>query len=72
MKTVSVKFTNYYRSYAYTTKLNLVAGKCYKITANNATYSTPVVVEGYIDHGPEGIVLKEITDAIEITEDDRD
>ena len=68
MKTVSVKFSNYYRSYAFKTNLPLKEGKMYKIVADGTKYSTSVSVEGYLNKAPEGIVLKEITDAIEVVE----
>lgn len=66
MKFVSVKFDNYYRHYTFKTNLPLKEGKHYKILAAGAVYSTPVKVMEYKSKGPDGVELKEITDAIEV------
>lgn len=64
MRVVRVRYINYWREYSFNTKLDLKVGALYKITANGTTYGTPVVVTGY-GEAPEGIVLKEIEDAVE-------
>ena len=69
MKIVSVKFNNYYRSYAFNTRLPLKEGKVYRIRADGLEYSTPVKVEKYLDKGPVGITLKEIDNAVEVEEE---
>lgn len=66
-KVVSVRFENYWKSYAFETKLDLVPGKKYKIIASGAKYATPVVIDDYLEKGPKGIELKEIEEAYEVS-----
>ena len=67
-KIVNVKFNNYWKTYAFKTKLNLIPGQKYMIVADGAKYSTPVVVEKYSNVAPVGIDLKEIEEAFVDTE----
>lgn len=70
MKVVSVRFRNYWRSYAFNTNLPLKEGKIYKVRAQDTSYSTSVVVEGYLDTAPDGIQLKEIIEAEEVFDEE--
>lgn len=63
VKVVNVKFQNYWKTYAFHTNLVLKVGKKYNIIADGVKYRTPVIVEGYVSRAPEGIVMKEITEA---------
>lgn len=45
MRTVIVKFKNYYKEYAYLTSLDFIEGAEYKIVADGKqTYETPVII----------------------------
>lgn len=68
MKIVRVKYDNRYtsnREYCFYTDIELKTGRKYYITADeNIIYNTPVIVMGYDEVAPEGVALREITDAI--------
>jgi hypothetical protein len=64
MRTVSIRFNNYKREYTYLTNLDLSTGKFYEISTPDKSYSTPVEVMRYDVPRPQGIQLKEITQAI--------
>lgn len=66
MDTYMVKFSNYYKSYAFKSNLPLKEGKFYNIEASGTKYSTPVYIDGKTDETFPGITLKEITHAQEV------
>lgn len=68
VKIVNVKFSNYWKTYAFKTKLNLIPGQKYTIVADGVKYSTPVIIEKYANMAPVGIELKEIEEAFVDTE----
>lgn len=64
MRTVGIRFNHYNREYTYLTNLDLVVGKFYEISTPDKSYSTPVEVTRFDVPRPQGIVLKEIVEAI--------
>lgn len=66
MRTVAIRFNHYNREYTYITKLDLEVGKFYEISTPDRTYTTPVEVMRYDVPRPQGITLKEITDAVSL------
>ena len=63
IKIVNVRFQNYWKTYAFRTGLSLKVGSKYTIIADGIKYRTPVIIEGFAPCAPEGIIVKEITEA---------
>lgn len=69
MKYVTVKFKGTEKRYIYKTRLNLMAGAVYNITADNSkTYNNPVLIEGINEKAPKNYSyaypIREITNAV--------
>ena len=69
MKYVTVKFKGTEKRYIYKTRLNLMVGAIYDITADNSkTYNNPVLIEGINEKAPKNYSyaypMREITDAV--------
>ena len=69
MKYITVKFKGTEKRYIYKTRLNLMVGAIYDITADNSkTYNNPVLIEGINEKAPKNYnyayPMREITDAV--------
>lgn len=69
MKYVVVKFKGTEKGYIYKTRLNLMVGAVYDITADNSTtYNNPVLIEKISEKMPENYTyfypMREITNAV--------
>ena len=69
MKYVTVKFKGTEKRYIYKTRLNLMVGAVYDITADNSkTYNNPVLIEGINEKAPKNYnyiyPMREITNAV--------
>ena len=69
MKYVTVKFKGTEKRYIYKTRLNLMVGAIYDITADNSkTYNNPVLIEGINEKAPKNYSyaypMREITNAV--------
>ena len=69
MKYIIVKFKGTEKRYIYKTRLNLMVGAIYDITADNSkTYNNPVLIEGINEKAPKNYnyayPIREITDAV--------
>lgn len=69
MKYVTVKFKGTEKRYIYKTRLNLMVGAIYDITADNSkTYNNPVLIEGINEKAPKNYnyayPMREITNAV--------
>ena len=69
MKYVTVKFKGTEKRYIYKTRLNLMVGAIYDITADNSkTYNNPVLIEGINEKAPKNYnyayPIREITNAV--------
>lgn len=69
MKYVTVKFKGTEKRYIYKTRLNLMVGAVYDITADNSkTYNNPVLIEGINEKAPKNYnyayPIREITNAV--------
>lgn len=69
MKYVTVKFKGTEKRYIYKTRLNLMVGAVYNITADNSkTYNNPVLIEGINEKAPKNYnyfyPMREITNAV--------
>lgn len=70
MRTILVKFKNYYKEYAYQTNLSLIEGGEYKIVADHEqTYENPVIIldNDFKGNIPSKLSLRTITSATSIT-----
>ena len=69
MKYITVKFKGTEKRYIYKTRLNLMVGAIYDITADNSkTYNNPVLIEGINEKAPKNYnhayPMREITNAV--------
>ena len=69
MKYIIVKFKGTEKRYIYKTRLNLMVGAIYDITADNSkTYNNPVLIEGINEKAPKNYnhayPIREITNAV--------
>ena len=69
MKYITVKFKGTEKRYIYKTRLNLMVGAVYDITADNSkTYNNPVLIEGINEKAPKNYryayPMREITNAV--------
>ena len=69
MKYIPVKFKGTEKRYIYKTRLNLMVGAIYDITADNSkTYNNPVLIEGINEKAPKNYnyayPMREITNAV--------
>ena len=69
MKYITVKFKGTEKRYIYKTRLNLMVGAIYDITADNSkTYNNPVLIEGINEKAPKNYSyaysMREITNAV--------
>ena len=69
MKYIIVKFKGTEKRYIYKTRLNLMVGAVYDITADNSkTYNNPVLIEGINEKAPKNYnyayPMREITNAV--------
>lgn len=69
MKYITVKFKGTEKRYIYKTRLNLMVGAVYNITADNSkTYNNPVLIEGINEKAPKNYnyayPMREITNAV--------
>ena len=69
MKYITVKFKGTEKRYIYKTRLNLMVGAVYDITADNSkTYNNPVLIEGIHEQAPKNhnyaYPMREITNAV--------
>ena len=69
MKYIIVKFKGTEKRYIYKTRLNLMVGAVYDITADNSkTYNNPVLIEGINEKAPKNYSyaypMREITNAV--------
>ena len=69
MKYIIVKFKGTEKGYIYKTRLNLMVGAIYDITADNSkTYNNPVLIEGINEKAPKNYnyayPIREITNAV--------
>lgn len=69
MKYIIVKFKGTEKRYIYKTRLNLMVGAIYDITADNSkTYNNPVLIEGINEKAPKNYnhayPMREITNAV--------
>ena len=69
MKYITVKFKGTEKRYIYKTRLNLMVGAIYDITADNSkTYNNPVLIEGLNEKAPKNYnyayPMREITNAV--------
>ena len=69
MKYIIVKFKGTEKRYIYKTRLNLMVGGVYDITADNSkTYNNPVLIEGINEKAPKNYnyayPMREITNAV--------
>ena len=69
MKYIIVKFRGTEKRYIYKTRLNLMVGAVYDITADNSkTYNNPVLIEGINEKAPKNYnyayPMREITNAV--------
>mgnify|MGYP000509548657 FL=1 len=69
MKYITVKFKGTEKRYIYKTRLNLMVGAIYDITADNSkTYNNPVLIEGINEKAPKNYSyaypMREITIAV--------
>ena len=69
MKYITVKFKGTEKIYIYKTRLNLMVGAIYDITADNSkTYNNPVLIEGINEKAPKNYnyayPMREITNAV--------
>ena len=69
MKYIIVKFKGTEKRYIYKTRLNLMVGAIYDITADNSkTYNNPVLIEGINEKAPKNYSyaypMREITNAV--------
>ena len=69
MKYIIVKFKGTEKRYIYKTRLNLMVGAIYDITADNSkTYNNPVLIEGIGEKAPKNYSyaypMREITNAV--------
>ena len=69
MKYIIVKFKGTEKRYIYKTRLNLMVGAIYDITADNSkTYNYPVLIEGTNEKAPKNYnyayPMREITNAV--------
>lgn len=69
MKYITVKFKGAEKRYIYKTRLNLMVGAIYDITADNSkTYNNPVLIEGINEKAPKNYnyayPMREITNAV--------
>lgn len=69
MKYITVKFKGTEKRYIYKTRLNLMVGAVYDITADNSkTYNNPVLIEGINEKAPRNYnyfyPMREITNAV--------
>ena len=69
MKYIIVKFKGTEKRYFYKTRLNLMVGAIYDITADNSkTYNNPVLIEGINEKAPKNYnyayPMREITNAV--------
>ena len=69
MKYIIVKFKGTEKGYIYKTRLNLMVGAVYNITADNSkTYNNPVLIEGISEKAPKNYnyayPMREITNAV--------
>ena len=69
MKYIIVKFRGTEKRYIYKTRLNLMVGAVYDITADNSkTYNNPVLIEGINEKAPKNYSyaypMREITNAV--------
>ena len=69
MKYITVKFKGTEKRYIYKTRLNLMVGAIYDITADNSkTYNNPVLIEGINEKVPKNYnhayPMREITNAV--------
>ena len=69
MKYIIVKFKGTEKRYIYKTRLNLMVGAIYDITADNSkTYNNPVLIEGVNEKAPKNYnyayPMREITNAV--------
>ena len=69
MKYIIVKFKGTEKRYIYKTRLNLMVGAIYDITADNSkTYNNPVLIEGINEKAPKNYnyayPMREVTNAV--------
>ena len=69
MKYITVNFKGTEKRYIYKTRLNLMVGAVYDITADNSkTYNNPVLIEGINEKAPKNYnyayPMREITNAV--------